>query len=117
MSADMKEMVTGKCALCGATFQRDVRKMRKAQKFYCSKRCAAMDAVNNGKIPFAKQTFPVETRIRITAKIPVFEELRPKIGTIYDALKFESRYGGHGGYVIVSGGKRINVRLDEAVEV
>lgn len=40
-----------------------------------------------------------------------------KVGAVYDALKFEARYGGHGGYVIESGGKKINVRLDEAVEI
>lgn len=47
----------------------------------------------------------------------VFQKLQPKVGAVYDALKFEARYGGHGGYVIESGGKKINVRLDEAVEV
>lgn len=118
----MPKMVTAQCARCGAVFQREERKvryaMRTAKKIYCSKECAAKQAVkeHEGNL-FQKQNFPVETRIRITEKIPVFPELQPKVGAVYDALKFEKQPGSHGGYVIESGGKRINVRLDEAVEV
>lgn len=117
----MPTMVTMQCARCGKVFQRAPYRMNHAKKFYCSKRCSAVTAAENcereGKWVFKKKIFPTQTRIRIITSIPVLRELQPKVGAVYDALKFEARYGGHGGYVIESGGEKINVRLDEAVEV
>lgn len=117
----MPTMVTMQCARCGKVFQRAPYRMKNAEKFYCSKRCSAVTAAENcereGEGIFKKKIHPTQTRIRIMTRIPVFQKLQPKVGAVYDALKFEARYGGHGGYVIESGGKKINVRLDEAVEV
>lgn len=98
--------------------QKEARRYDELMVFYCSQTCAAKQVAKEREgTPFAKKNFPTQTRIRITARLPVYKELQPKVGAVYDALKFEARYGGHGGYVIESGGKKINVRLDEAVEV
>nr|DAG36713.1 MAG TPA: zinc-ribbon domain protein [Bacteriophage sp.] len=114
----MPTMITMQCAHCGKVFQRELHRMNHAKKFYCSQTCAAKQVAQDREgVPFEKKNFPTQTRIRITARIPVFQKLQPKVGAVYNALKFEARYGGHGGYVIESGGKKINVRLDEAVEV
>ena len=103
---------------CGKVLKRELQRMNDAKKFYCSQVCAAKQAAQDREgVPFEKKIFPTQTRIRITKRIPVFQKLQPKVGAVYDALKFEARYGGHGGYVIESGGKKINVRLDEAVEI
>lgn len=99
-------------------FQRELHRMNHAKKFYCSQTCAEKQVAQDREgVPFEKKNFPTKTRIRIMTRIPVFQKLQPKVGAVYDALKFEARYGGHGGYVIESGGKKINVRLDEAVEI
>lgn len=89
------------------------------QKSFIAARCARQNRWRRIARAFRskRKNFPVQTRIRITTRIPVFQKLQPKVGAVYDALKFEARYGGHGGYVIESGGKKINVRLDEAVEI
>jgi len=55
---------------------------------------------------------------RITRPIEIYPELSPVVGQIYPAERYSpptstKRYG----YVIQSGGKRINIRADECVEV
>lgn len=114
----MPEMITMQCARCGAVFQREASRAKKSKKPFCSKSCAARSLTEEYMDKrFQKKIFPKNTRIRITASIPVFPELRPKVGAVYDALKFTAQQGGDGGYVIECGGKKINVRKDEAVEV
>ena len=54
-------------------------------------------------------------RIRITAKVPVWPEYQPRIGATYRAERYPMFKAP--GYVIESGGKRINIRADECVEV
>ena len=56
--------------------------------------------------------------IRITKPVEIYPELSPVVGQIYPAERYSpptstKRYG----YVIKSGGKRINIRADECVEV
>lgn len=56
--------------------------------------------------------------IRITKPVEIYPELSPVVGQIYPAERYSpptstKRYG----YVIQSGGKRINIRADECVEV
>ena len=56
--------------------------------------------------------------IRITRPIEIYPELSPVVGQIYPAERYSpptstKRYG----YVIESGGKRINIRANECVEV
>ena len=56
--------------------------------------------------------------IRITKPVEVYPELSPAVGQIYPAERYSpptstKRHG----YVIQSGGKRINIRADECVEV
>ena len=56
--------------------------------------------------------------IRITKPVEIYPELSPVVGQIYPAERYSpptstKRYG----CVIKSGGKRINIRADECVEV
>ena len=57
-------------------------------------------------------------RIRIICKVPVDPEYQPTVGSEHEA----ERYTGMGkikraGYVIQSGGKRINIRWNECIEI
>lgn len=114
----MPTMITMQCAHCGKVFQRELHRINHAKKFYCSPSCAAKQVAREREgTPFQKKNFPTQTRIRIITSIPVYRELQPTVGAVYDALKFEAKFGSHGGYVIESGGKKINVRLDEAAEI
>ena len=54
-------------------------------------------------------------RIRITAKVPIWPEYQPKVGAVYQAERYPVFK--QTGYVIESGGKRINIRANECVEV
>lgn len=57
-------------------------------------------------------------RIRITKEIPVFPELRPAVGAVYEAERYGSRYFSAKFYIIPDiMGKRIVVRGGECVEV
>lgn len=54
-------------------------------------------------------------RIRITAKVPIWPEYQPEVGSVHQAERYPVFKAP--GYVIESGGKRINIRADECVEV
>lgn len=64
------------------------------------------------KVPSA---ITMETRCCITAKVPVWPEYQPRIGATYRAERYPMFKAP--GYVIESGGKRINIRADECVEI
>lgn len=53
-------------------------------------------------------------KIRIKCEIPIFSEMRPVVGKVYDAEKYVSKFPA---YVITTNGKRINIRYNECVEV
>ena len=56
--------------------------------------------------------------IRITKPVEIYPELSPVVGQIYPAEKYcPPTCVKKPGYVIESGGKRINIRADECVEV
>ena len=58
---------------------------------------------------------PTAVKIRITSPVELLPELCPTVGAVYDA---EPWYASPvGGYVIVGGGKRINIRRNECIEV
>lgn len=52
--------------------------------------------------------------IKITKDIPIFQQMRPKIGALYAAEKYDGKYPG---YVITANGYRVNIRWNECVEV
>jgi hypothetical protein len=55
------------------------------------------------------------TRILITKELPLFRELKPVVGAVYEAEVYKKRYNTF--YIIPDiGGKRIVVRDDECVE-
>lgn len=60
---------------------------------------------------------PTAVRIRITKPVELLPELRPTVGAVYDAERWPSYTSPVGGYVIVVGGKRINIRRNECIEV
>lgn len=60
---------------------------------------------------------PTAVRIRITKPVELLPELCPTVGAVYDAERWPSYTSPVGGYVIVVGGKRINIRRKECVEV
>lgn len=52
----------------------------------------------------------------ITKEIPIFPELRPVVGAVYDVERYEKKVGAF--YIIPDiKGKRIVVRVGECVEV
>ena len=56
--------------------------------------------------------------IRSRKPVEIYPELSPVVGQIYQAEKYLPRTcRKKPGYVIESGGKRINIRADECVEV
>ena len=56
------------------------------------------------------------THIRITKEIPIFEELRPAVGSVYEVERYRKKVDTF--YIIPDiGGKRIVVRGGECVEV
>ena len=121
----METLVQKACSLCGKTFLRPIGKVNenKSGRFYCSRSCASiaqhmersarMAAMNTPPEP----PKPEEPR-RIMERVPVDPEYQPPVGSEHEA----ERYAGVGkikrvGYVIQSGGKRINIRWNECIEI
>ena len=55
-------------------------------------------------------------RIQITAIIPVYPAMRPRMGEVYDAEKYEY-VSSMPGYVVRVGDKRVCVRATECREI
>lgn len=127
-----RELVKLICPQCGQEFYRTPYYLRQYGKYRpcCSTACkAAYIKANRIAGKLAREEHPraangelrlphTWVKIRITRPIEVYPEIRPQIGQIYPAEKYGpptslSRIG----YVIESGGKRINIRADECVEV
>lgn len=127
-----QELVKLICPQCGKEFYRTPGYLRQYSTYTpcCSPKC------RNANIKAARAEGHIQrgermraengelrlphtwVKIRITRPIEVYPELRPQVGQICQAEK----YGPHTslyriGYVIESGGKRINIRANECVEV
>ena len=80
---------------------------------------AAMNTTQEPQKPEETRRLPhTMVRIRIICKVPVDPEYQPTVGSEHEA----ERYTGMGktkraGYVIQSGGKRINIRWNECIEI
>lgn len=130
----METLVQKACSLCGKTFLRSIGKVNenKSGRFYCSRSCAsiaqhmerrarmaAMNTKPEQQKPEEPRRLPhTMVRIRIICKVPVDPEYQPTVGSEHEA----ERYTGMGkikraGYVIQSGGKRINIRWNECIEI
>ena len=132
MNIMKQELVKLICPQCGKEFCRSQSYLRQYGKYTpcCSKACkganikatraagrmqqgARMRAENGElRLPHSR------VNIRITKPVEIYPELSPAVGQIYPAERYSpptstKRYG----YVIQSGGKRINIRADECVEV
>ena len=133
----MEQYVELKCELCGKKFLRTLGKANenKRGRYYCSRSCASIAQHIERRARMAAMNTPSEppeppkpeeprrlphtmVRIRIICKVPVDPEYQPPVGSEHEA----ERYTGMGkikraGYVIRSGGKRINIRWNECVEI
>lgn len=110
-------VIAGICPVCGKSITYQAWKKNK-QKF-CSRECV-YEARRAGLVSCVSYKQSPETtfekcRIKILRQIPIYKNLRPEVGEIYEAEKY-SGLGGIG-YVISVNGKRINVRADECKEV
>ena len=127
-----QELVKLICPQCGKEFYRSQSYLRQYGKYTpcCSKACKGANIkatraagrmrqgermrAENGELRLPHS----RVNIRITKPVEVYPELSPVVGQIYPAERYSpptstKRYG----YVIQSGGKRINIRADECVEV
>ena len=119
------------CQVCGATFYK-VPSAITLETSCCSKECRGKvqaERLELRRRELAKELDGLRTespegekrlphrlvRIRITAKVPVWPEYQPRIGATYRAERYPMFKAP--GYVIESGGKRINIRANECVEV
>lgn len=89
------------------------------KSYFCSQTCFNF-ARRNGMWGQRKETsLPGDlahekVTIKITKDIPIFQQMRPKIGALYAAEKYDGKYHG---YVINVNGYRVNIRWNECVEV
>ena len=105
------------CQVCGATFYK-VPSAITVETRCCSKECRGKvqaERLEQRRRELAKRLPHRLVRIRITAKVPVWPEYQPRIGATYRAERYPMFKAP--GYVIESGGKRINIRANECVEV
>ena len=130
-----QELVKLICPQCGQEFYRTpyyVRKYRKYGKYKpcCSTACKGAyikkhritgKAVKEEHLRAANGELRLPhtcVSIRITRQIEIYPELRPEVGQTYPAEKYlPPTCRKRPGYVIESGGKRINIRADECAEV
>ena len=129
----MEQYVELKCELCGKKFLRTLGKANenKSGRFYCSRSCASIAQHMERRARMAAMNTPPEppnpkeprrlphtmVRIRIICKVPVDPEYQPTVGSEHDAEKYGPYKGSRIGYVIQSGGKRINIRWNECIEI
>ena len=127
-----QELVKLICPQCGKEFCRSQSYLRQYGKYTpcCSKACKGANIkatraagrmqqgermrAENGELRLPHS----RVNIRITQTVAIYPDLSPVVGQIYPAERYSpptstKRYG----YVIKSGGKRINIRADECVEV
>lgn len=127
-----QELVKLICPQCGKEFCRSQSYLRQYGKYTpcCSKACKGANIkatraagrmqqgermrAANGELRLPHTW----VKIRIIKQVEIYPELSPAVGQIYPAERYSpptstKRYG----YVIQSGGKRINIRADECVEV
>ena len=113
----MSVRVTFACPVCGREVT--VTRKREQKTYFCGLECYNF-ARNNG---MWKQTLNQsepgdlvhhDVKIKITREVPLFPEMRPKVGEIYAAERYEGRFPS---YVIAVNGRRINIRYNECMEV
>ena len=100
-----------KCALCGKEYQ-----PTHGNQVFCSRKCAGN--YDRRKVIQGKRSGLCEmVGIRITKEIPVYPELRPKVGRIYQAEVNRSNPERAFYCIQDIAGKRIIVRNDECTEI
>lgn len=101
------------CACCGVDFLAAAPGGR-----YCSRRCAAKCISHVGDRRRIKPELE-RCRVRVTAWVPVLPELRPEVGSVYEAERLPGldRDHPHPNYAIRIGGKRLLLRPDEVQEI
>ena len=108
--------ITATCPVCGKVFTRPC-KPRADGRYLCSRTCAGawrkLHPICTGK---RRDRAWDEVRIQITAIIPVYPDMRPRMGEVYDAEKYEY-VSSMPGYVVRVGDKRVCVRATECREI
>ncbi|MBP3633156.1 MAG: hypothetical protein J6J43_01115 [Oscillospiraceae bacterium] len=103
------------CPVCSKEFL-----TRHNAQRYCSRACTyASQRKENSELRRKREQIPagqVPVKIKIIKRIPVFEELRPIKGLVYDAVKCTG-LNVNPFYIIPMGGKKVVIRADECVEV
>ena len=127
-----QELVKLICPQCGKEFCRSQSYLRQYGKYTpcCSKACKGANIKATRAAGRMKQGEHLRAvngelrlphtcvNIRITRTVEVYPELRPHVGQTYPAEKYRPpTCVKKPGYVIESGGKRINIRADECVEI
>ena len=83
--------ITAACPVCGKVFTRPC-KPRPDGRYLCSRACAGawrkLHPICTGK---RRDRAWDEVRIQITAIIPVYPDMRPRRGAVYDAGRFENQ--------------------------
>lgn len=129
----VEQYVELKCELCKKKFMRTLGKVNenKSGRYYCSRSCtsiaqhmerrarmAAMNTQPEPPKPEEPRRLPhTMVRIRIICKVPVDPEYQPPVGSEHEAEKYGPNKLKNAGYVIRSGGKRINIRWNECIEI
>lgn len=120
------------CRRCGAAHRETRSRIKTWRGQYCSKECrdaAQKEAAAERRQRWEEMQKNLYTesasgekrlphsrvRIRITESVPVWPQYRPEVGAVYQAERYPCFY--QPGYVIESGGKRINIRAAECAEV
>lgn len=106
------------CKVCGKAFA----PKKKAQE-YCGKSCAAYGRARVRKerkdaTPMGKREKDL-VRVRITKMVPVFPEMRPRVGGVYMAERVRQKRGSGGMFYVIReiGTMGLVVRENECVEV
>ena len=108
--------ITATCPVCGKVFTRPC-KPRADGRYLCSRACAGawrkLHPICTGK---RRDRAWDEVRVQITAIIPVYPDMRPRMGAVYDAEKYKDSSNAPG-YVVRVGDKRVCVRATECREI
>ena len=103
------------CEHCGEPFMAYQEKLR-----FCCRKCAARARAFQYGNPVEPIKRHGETvKIKVTEVIPVFDDMRPTIGAVYEAIKVKDMNVAKSyNYLITSIGKHgLLVKADECVEV
>ena len=114
MQMSNRRLVTATCASCGKEFT-GIRNLNENAIYCCCVKCSGAYRKSADLHARREKRAYIPVKILIKRGLDVYPELAPTVGRVYDAERHEGQRAP--GYVITSGGKRINVRADECREI